>query len=163
MRKKAILDILYFFTAMCLYSCAWGAGSYCDSEDYLINLSSCDELINEIVKMKQINPELNVYYKNENGEIDTMGGEIPDFYTCYFMIDSIGYLCVINLNQQDQQNVLFQFVSIARKEEIERGNWKRINTSDLSKRDNEEYKKIFEERILNHLGVLWKKASDTRN
>jgi len=27
----------------------------------------------------------------------------------------------------------------------------------------EEYKKIFEERILNHLGVLWKKASDTRN
>jgi len=54
-------------------------------------------------------------------------------------------------------------VHVARKEEIERGNWKRINTSDLSKRDNEEYKKIFEERILNHLGVLWKKASDTRN
>ena len=107
--------------------------------------------------MKQINPELNVYYKNEDGEIKIKGGEIPDFYTCYFMIDSIGYLCVINLNQQNQQDVSFLFVSIAKKEEIEKGNWKRINTSALSKRDNKKYKKIFEERILNHLGVIWTK------
>lgn len=142
---------------MCLYSCVWGAGSYCDSEEYIIRMSSCDELINKIVKMKQINPELNVYYKNEDGEIKIKGGEIPDFYTCYFMIDSIGYLCVINLNQQNQQDVSFLFVSIAKKEEIEKGNWKRINTSALSKRDNKKYKKIFEERILNHLGVIWTK------
>lgn len=158
MKKMTISRFcIYFFITICISSCTWGAGSYCDSEVYLINISSPEELIIKIVKLKQINPELNMYHKNEEGISNTMDDESQDFYTCYFMIDNIGYMCVINLNQRNQQNISFQFVSIARKEEIEKGNWKQINTSELTKSESEAYKKIFEERILNHLDVSWKK------
>lgn len=161
MKKVIILIYIGFCIVMCLHSCIWGAGSYCDSEVYLINISSSEKLIDIISKMKQRNPELNVYYENENGEINTLDHKSLDFYTTYFMIDSIGYMCVINTNQRNQQNISFQFVSIAQKEEIGKGHWKRINTNDLTKSDSERYKIIFEEKILNQLGVSWRKEQFT--
>ena len=53
--------------------------------------------------------------------------------------------------------VAIQFVAIAIGEGIEKNNWKRINTDELSKNDNEKYKKLFEENILNRLCIQWRK------
>ncbi len=107
--------------------------------------------------MKQKDDSLNIYYTNENGDTVSMDGISYSFYMSHFKIDSIGYMCAINLNQKKEKMVAIQFVSIAIGEGIYKNDWKRINTEELSKKDNEKYKKLFEENILNRLCIPWRK------
>lgn len=107
--------------------------------------------------MKQKDNSLNIYYTNENGDTVSMDGVSYSFYMSHFKIDSIGYMCAINTNQNEEKMVAIQFVAIAIGEGIEKNNWKRINTDELSKNDNEKYKKLFEENILNRLCIQWRK------
>ena len=157
--------LLVFFVLICLvnsfHSCNWGAGSYPYSEVYMIDLSSSDELIDKINEMKLRSPQLNIHYKNENEDTVTLDEMIPNYYICRFLIDNMVYMCAINLNQQKQKTVSLRFVSICEIEEIGRGaqHWKRINTDDLTKKGNEAFKIKFEKRILNNLGVRWRRMS----
>lgn len=159
MRKRKNIKnyIICFVAMMCIYSCIWGAGSYVYSEVYLLNISSAQELILTINAMKQKDDSLNIYYTNENGDTVSMDGISYSFYMSHFKIDSIGYMCAINLNQKKEKMVAIQFVSIAIGEGIDKNDWKRINTEELSKKDNEKYKKLFEENILNRLCIPWRK------
>lgn len=145
--------------AFCLDSCNWGAGSYSYSEIYYINLSSSDDLIDAINKLKHNRPELNVYYLNEQGDSVIMDVFTPNYYTCRFLLDDVAYMCAINTNQKKQEKVSLLFVSVCKKDKIDRGGWKQINTDDLSRNENEKYKTIFEEVILNHLGVPWRRMN----
>lgn len=143
--------------ASCLHSCIWGSGSYSDAEVYLISLPSSDNLIDSIIKMKHNYPQMSAFHKNENDDIISMDHWSINFYTSYFIIDNICYMCVVNTNQQNQQFVNLEFVSIVRKEDMEKGNWKRINTSDLTKEENEAYKRIFEDSVVSQIGVSWQR------
>ena len=158
-------DVIGYFILICLvislHSCFWGAGSYPYSEVYMLDLSSSDELIDKIKEMKLRTPQLNVNYKNENEDTVTLDEMIPNYYICRFQIDNMIYMCAINLNQQNQKTVSIRFVSICEKEKMGRGaqHWKRINTDDLTKKDNEAFKIKFEKTILNNLGVRWRRMS----
>ena len=155
---KHIGCIVSICIVLCLDSCNWGAGSYSYSEIYYINLSSSDDLIDAINKLKHSRPELNVYYVNEQEDTIIMDEFIPNFYTCRFLLDDVAYMCSINTNQQNEKYVCLQFVAICKKDKIDRGgHWKNINTEDLTKRENATYKKKFEEAILNNLGVPWRR------
>lgn len=150
----------YFFPAITFFlliSCAWGAGSYAYAEVYLLNLSSAEELIDNIKAIKQKDNSLNIYYTNENGDTISMDGESYSFYMNYYLIDSIGYMCAININQKEEKMVAMQFVAIAIGEGIDKNDWKEINTKELSCKDNEKYKKLFEKNILNRLSIQWRK------
>lgn len=159
MNKYTILRkyISIICIASCLHSCIWGSGSYSDSEVYLISLSSSDSLVDSIIKVKQNYPKMSAFHKNENDDITSMDHWSINFYTSYFIVDSTCYMCVVNTNQKDQQFVTLEFVSIVRKEDMKKGNWKRINTSDLTKEENEAYKKIFEDSVVSLIGVSWRK------
>lgn len=86
-----------------------------------------------------------------------MDGESYSFYMNYYLIDSIGYMCAININQKEEKMVAMQFVAIAIGEGIDKNDWKEINTKELSYKDNEKYKKLFEKNILNRLSIQWRK------
>lgn len=155
---KHVGSLVSFCIAICLHSCNWGAGSYSYSEVYYLNLYSSDDLINTINKLKQSKPELNVYYVNEQEDTVVMDEFTPNYYICRFLLDDIAYMCAINTNQQNQKHVSLLFVAICKKDKIDRGgaHWKDINTEELSRSENETYKTIFEEMILNHLGASWR-------
>ena len=140
-----------------LYSCIWGAGSYASAEVYLLNLTSAEELIDSIKEIKQKDNSLNIYYTNEKGDTISEDGMSYSYYMNYYKIDSVGFMCAINTNQNEEKMVAIQFVAIAIGEGIEKNDWKRINTEELSKNDNEKFKKQFEENILNRLSIQWRK------
>ena len=107
--------------------------------------------------MKLKDNSLNIYYANENGDTISMDGISYSFYLNYYLIDSIGYMCAINTNQKEEKMVAIQFVAVAIGEGVGKNDWKRINTEELSKKDNEKYKKQFEEHIMNRLNIQWRK------
>lgn len=157
---KKIIRIFYFipyFTSFFICSCMWGSGSYSSAEVYLLHMNSAKKLIDSIKVMKQKDNSLNIYYTNENGDSISMDGISYSFYMNYYLIDSVGYMCAINTNQNEEKMVAIQFVAIAIGEGIEKNDWKRINTEELSKNDNEKFKKQFEENILNRLSIQWRK------
>ena len=146
---KNVWHVISIWTAICLYSCNLGAGSYPYSEVYYINLASSDDLIHTINKFKHNNQELNVYYVNEQKDTVIMDEFTPNYYICRFLKDDIVYMCAINTNQQNQKHVALQFVSICKKNKIDRGgHWKDINTDKLTKNENEIYKRKFEKIII---------------
>ena len=157
--KTIIVLFILICLVICFHSCNWGAGSFSYSEVYMIDLSSSDELIDRINEMRLRNPQLNLYYKNENEDTITLDEMIPNYYICRFLIDNIVYMCAINLNQQKQKIISLRFVSICEIDKIGRGghHWKRINTDDLTKKNNEAFKIKFEKTILNNIGVHWRK------
>ena len=156
-KKKRNFYFIPYFISFFICSCMWGSGSYSSAEVYLLHMTSAKELIDSINVMKQKDNSLNIYYTNENGDTVSMDGVSYSFYMSHFKIDSIGYMCAINTNQNEEKMVAIQFVAIAIGEGIEKNNWKRINTDELSKNDNEKYKKLFEENILNRLCIQWRK------
>lgn len=100
---------------------------------------------------------MNIYYTNENGDTLSMDGMSYSHYMNYFKIDNVGYMCTINTNQKNEKMVAIQFVAIAIGDGIKKNNWKQINTDELSKEENNKYKKLFEGKILNRIGITWRK------
>ena len=139
-----VIDILSHF-----------AGSNVYSERYTFNKKR-EDLISKINYFKNQEPQFKVMTTFE----DKTRGELPDkyiqnFYRFYFYLpeEKITVHCVINTNGADLPVVL-QFVGISRSANF--ASWERINTDQLSKKDNKEIKKKFETEILDKLGK-WKR------
>lgn len=157
MKKSRTTYCMLCMITIFLISCAWGAGSYAYAEVYLFNLKSAEELIDSLKEIKQMDNSLNIYYTNENGDTLSMDGVSYSHYMNYFKIDNVGYMCAINTNQKNEKMVAIQFVAIAIGDGIKKNNWKRINTDELSKEENNNYKLLFEDKILNRIGITWRK------
>ena len=86
-----------------------------------------------------------------------MDGMSYYYYMNYYKVDSVGYMCAINVNQNEEKMVAMLFVAIAINNGIGKNDWKSINTNQLSKEENKRYKKLFEDNVLNRIGIPWRK------
>ena len=150
--------VLFFILLMCT-SCFY-AGSYHNAEVYIFEVSK-DELVNKIRVFKDQNPEYKLVTTLENGQT----GEYPDgfdeqgvfFYMLFYLEDRDMVLqCVINMSDyigDTPSSILLNSVS----DGIHFRSWKDFNTKSLSRKDNRELKKVFEQEILDQLNISWKK------
>lgn len=159
MKHSILLLFILFFISSCGLIIS---GSYPHSENYTFDIPR-QKLITKIKEFKDRNHVYKVMTTFENGE----NGELPDgmnlqdtssvFYGCFFYIPSLQTTvnCVVNMSKEIPTSpTLIQLVGMTKSRNM--GNWKRINTKDLSKSENVQVKKAFESQILNKLGA-WKR------
>lgn len=132
------------------------SGSYPYAEYYYIDISQ-DDLIKKITSFKETNPQYKIYTTNENREKVEVKDDTANYYqSFYFNLgnDSV-ILCVINIGSEVPKNsTKMGLVRFSTQKNF--GSWKSINTKELSKKDNAEIKRIFENKILNNLDVSWR-------
>lgn len=142
---------LYLVIMLLIFSsCNWFlAGSYPYAESYNFECSK-SELIAKIADFKIANPE----FQPVKISLDSIIENYPEdnytnnFYHCYFYINNMGLLhCVINVNEQSSTTLFL--TSISKSENL--GDWKRINTNDLQKKENKKIKEVFETVIIKTL------------
>ena len=155
MTKKR--KIFYLFCIVIVVSCigytlisilGGFAQSYSNSQSYIFNVGSKD-LIAKVKQLKDQNPQFKVMTTLENRTKE----ELPDKYneshfSCYFYLPTqkITVFCVIH----DRYPALLQLISISRYANF--ASWQDINTDQLSKKENDEIKLLFEKDILDRLG-----------
>jgi hypothetical protein len=155
--KQLVLKIRFLVGFFILSLVVWGvslscdffmAGSYPYAECYEFNITQ-EKLIEKVNIFKEENPAYKLFtYNKENRE------EVLDHYTEYFY-HIYFYFADIN---QTIHCIITKYGSIgvdAMSEGVNFGDWKNINTKDLSKKENKEIKKKFETEILDKLGE-WK-------
>ena len=129
--------------ATCDYDLGY-AGSYCGSKIYKLDLSSKD-LIYRLKRIKRIKPEMEVWSKDQEGELynlDKMSGDY--YYVQHFYIpfegDTIQAITVVDV--RDNYPATLMFAKIKPPEGIA----KRI--SELSRKERKAAIASFEEHIL---------------
>ena len=146
MKKKSILKCLaLLLSSLLLVSCDFfKAGSYPNAEYYTFDIS-CDSLISEIKKFKLKNPQyILTEFPDSQNELD--------IYTFYFTLKKdTTILCVINPNSLKDKKHAILGLDCASLSPW-KSQCKRINTKDLSEKDNTRIKKLFETEILDKLG-----------
>lgn len=122
---------------------------------YLLGIKK-DEMINRIQTFKNNSPKYKyteIIDSISHEKNDQIKGNDKEFYFYIPEIDIVfvGYSGPSNYNPEGTS--LLEFEHILTKDRKR----KRINTKDLSKEENSEYKKIFENEILNSLDINWKR------
>lgn len=139
-------------------SCIVGSGFYPYAEKYVFDIYR-DELIDNVDKFKEENPEYKVMTTFQSGIIGEHDGINGGFYNFYFYFKSIDSKvhCIINMSEFiDEKPTYFMLASISRGKEF-RGEAKMVNTKDLTRKENKEIKNLFETEILDHIGISWKR------
>jgi hypothetical protein len=117
---------------------------------------SDNSLILEIRNFKKQHPEFKVMTTFENGKRGEMHDGLDSrgvFYSSYFYIEDqhMTLHCTINMSKEmPSKSSTIQLIGISQSSNF--GNWKRINSKDLSRKQNAQIKEIFENRILKKLG-----------
>lgn len=125
-------------------------GSYPYAEEYELDYPE-EEVKSAINKFKQENPEYIVpkITVNNHGSWDLTDGQSKEpahWYSIYFYYKNENRILFTWTRPAEKNKTTFAFVSI--NDGLNLGNWKRIN-KDLSRSENKEEKKKFEEWILN--------------
>lgn len=144
---KSIFSLVFLSLIFIIQSCdninKISAGSYPYSEKYIVKMSE-SELIGRINKFKENNPE----YKVSNLE----DHRISHLYHVYFYLTNKNkvFSCWTRPWKDDVSNISVLALDAVR-DGIGLGNWKTVNTKDLTKEENEEIKQVFKENILSKL------------
>ena len=144
--------LILLFILFVLQSCFWGAGSYPDAEYYEFYMTQ-EKLIEKINTFKEENPRYKLFTYNESGnEEEVLDEHTEYFYHFYFYFGDIDKKvhCVITRDCKIGLTGIEEGITIF-------GEWKSINTNDLSRKENKAIKKKFETEILDKLGE-WKHA-----
>ena len=142
-RTTFLILLIPFLYSACNFI---AAGSYPLAEYYEFNTTT-DELIEKANIFKKKNPTYKVFTYIEDGNIEEVLGRQHEYdYTLHFYFEDIDKKihCVIKGNRIGLTGIE-EGVTIF-------GDWKTINTKDLSEKENEEIKKKFETEILDKLG-----------
>ena len=142
---RLILVSILFVLQFC--ECGfWNVGSYPYAEYYQFDMTT-DKLIEKTNMFKQEHPTYKVFTYNEVGNKEEVLGSQNEYdYTLHFYFEDIDKKihCVIKGNRIGL-TAIEEGITIF-------GDWKDINTKDLSKKENKEIKKKFETEILDKLG-----------
>ena len=128
-----------------LAGCNIAAGSYPNAELYEINAPE-STLVKVIQNFKKNNPQYIVpaQLNLSDGRI----GDVAYWYCIYFYYPDRNEIIYTWVQASENGSTNFAFVSV--NEGLILGNWKDIN-KDFSSSENEEEKRIFEDRILNKI------------
>lgn len=149
--------LLFSISVILLQSCFFSAGSYPYAERYEFDMSR-NELIEKIDKLKEEYPEYKLITTVENGNVE----EVPDsvvggFYDAFFYIKhkNLTIHCFINMSSEIRDTPVELGLSGGTYSK-NLASWGRVNTDDLTKKENAEIKTLFETEILDKLGT-WKR------
>lgn len=147
------MKYLILFSVFILQACVFSAGSYHYAEYYEFDMSRT-EIIERINEFKQKNPEYKVMTTVENGDIrEVSNSNNGVFYELYFHIKekNLTFHCFINMSSEIKNtHAELGLSGVTYSKNF--AYWYKVNTTDLTKEENLEIKKIFEEKILNQLG-----------
>ena len=134
----------------------FAVGSYPYAEYYKFDMTR-DSLIRKMNQFKDENPQYKVFTTDQDNNIVelSVGVESYGFWCVNYNIGNDStILCVINMSDQIKEKPTYLgFVGFSTKKNF--GNWKDINTKELSRKENKFIKKKFEKDILDKLGD-WK-------
>lgn len=136
---KSIFSLVFLSLIFIIQSCdninKISAGSYPYSEKYIVKMNEL-ELIDRINKFKENNPE----YKVPN---------LEDHRSSHVYKNKV-FSCWTRPWKDDVSNISV-FALDAVRDGIGLGNWKTVNTKDLTKEENKQIKQVFKENILSKL------------
>ena len=137
------LIVLYF-----LCSCnKFGAGSYPYAKEYQCN-TSAKYLVDDIITIKINHPELKVLTPNEADSLYNIDNRAEPYFNYYFKLninDTIAIVhCVVDTRFDNPALLLLNSVTYSKN----LGNFKRINSGELSKEENDLIITAFERQVL---------------
>ena len=159
---KKILSLFFFTLLVILVGC----GSDFYAEKYAIHTTQ-KELVHKVDSFKKEHPEYRHFGtidstlvpKETDGPsapFQSMGDTSLLHYSFFFRIASENRIFYCNIINYDSLNLseptVLDFVSVT---DTDMRQGYRINTRDLSRKDNARYKRVFEKEILDNLGVAW--------
>jgi len=141
---QTILGTIIFLLCFCT---KFRAGSYPYAKEYRCN-TSAKYIVNYITTIKISNPELNVLTLNEADSLYNIDNLAEPYYNYYFklkMQDTVAIVhCVVD--SRFDNPALFLLNSVTYSENL--GDFKRINSNELCKEDNDLIIKEFENQVL---------------
>ena len=159
--RRIVANILSFFIVVVLFA---GCGSNYYAEKYVIHTTQ-KELVRKIDSFKNEHPEYRHFVMIDGKQVDsdhpcapfqTMGDTTLLRYVFSFRITSENMIfqCnILNYDSLDQSELTtLNFIAVT---DTAVRNAYTINTKDLSMKDNNRYKRVFEKEILDNLGVVW--------
>ena len=159
--RRIVANILSFFIVVVLFA---GCGSNYYAEKYVISTTQ-KELVRKIDSFKNEHPEYRHFEMIDGERIDsdhpcapfqTMGDTTLLRYDFSFHVTSENMIfqCnILNYDSLDQSELTtLNFIAVT---DTAVRNAYTINTKDLSMKDNNRYKRVFEKEILDNLGVVW--------
>lgn len=161
--RITIANILSFFIMVSFFA---GCGSNYYAEKYVIHTTQ-KELVRKVDSFKNEHPEYRHFVMINGERIDSdhpcapfqaMGDSTLLRYDFSFHIASENMIFQCNIGNYDSldQSELTTLCFIAVTDTAVRNAYT-INTKDLSMKDNNRYKRVFEKEILDNLGVVWEK------
>lgn len=123
---------------------------------HMLNISSSENLKNRIYLLKNEHPEYRAYSiegKHTKELIDRENTELH-YYTYYFYLDEIktNVTCIVHKTYGNSRKGITLKLFSSSNSKSRSSSWKRINSKDLSKEENEKIKYLFETQILDKLG-----------
>lgn len=126
------------------------SGSYPFSESYRIPLSSKD-FIEKFKQFKDNHEEYKVFTVDKNGQPKELKDTLDqNFYTFWVNVGQDSTLFFVinsNLNTEGTHTEI-KLVSLSEKQYF--GDWKQINTDDLTDDENQQIKQLFQNKILSN-------------
>jgi|GEM_PF-2349500 len=143
--KILVLISLFFLITLLFTSCNLiGAGTFSNAQYYTLNITE-EELIEYIQIFKSMYPEYQFMELQSDGSLEEKKNYyLRNSYIVYFSLPAYGIVmqCVTSKDSKNLGQIGLFAVRVVN------SNIKTINTSDLTKKENKEYKKIFESEVL---------------
>ena len=144
MKKHLIFLVVLLISSSCLNYIP------CRGQDYIIEDITHQELIEKFNDFREKHPE----YKSDP---DYINEHVPHYYIELYWKDlDLEIHCDIHIGDQIPNHPTHLNFLLVRDSTEE---YKDINSKELEKEQNEEYKTKFETEILDVLGVKWKRKS----
>lgn len=145
---KRYIQTILGIMILSLCSCnKFSAGSFPYAKEYWCD-TSAKYIIDNIVALKISNPELNVLTPNEADSLYNIDNFAEPYYNYYFKLninDTVAIVhCVVDTRFDNPALLLLNSVTYS--ENL--GDFKRINSNELSKKDNDLIIKEFEKQVL---------------
>lgn len=152
---KYIILTISLVVLFSLCSCnKFSAGSYPYAKEYQCN-TSAKYLVDDIITIKINHPELNVFTPNEADSLYNIDNLKEPYYNYYFKLnvnDTIAIVhCVVDSRFDNPALLLLNSVTFS----ANLGDFKRINSKELSTKDNDLIIKEFENQVLKPASIDW--------
>ncbi len=150
---KPVIQIILGILIFSLCSCnKFSAGSFPYAKEYRCD-TSAKYLIDDIITIKISNPELNVLTPNEADSLYNIDNFAEPYYNYYFKLNIDGKVAIVHcvVDARFDNPAILLLNSVTYSENL--GNFKRINSNELSTKDNDLIIKEFEEQVLKLLSL----------
>lgn len=145
---RSLVAIILVIVLISLHSCKkFSAGSFPYAKEYRFE-TSAKYLVDDIVTLKIDNPDLNVLTPNEADSLYNIDNLAEPYYNYYFKLninDTIAIVhCVVDTRFDNPALLLLNSVTYSKN----LGNFKRINSGELNKEENDLIITEFERQVL---------------